>query len=269
MKLDIKTQGTVLGFSIMAAPFETQIDCMVQWAQQRLSRVVCVANVHMLMEAHWNPDFAQVLQQADCLTPDGMPLVWMLNLLNGQRHDRVAGIEILKAVCDRAQHSQVAVFFVGANAETMAAARQRLHRDLPTLKIAGMQPLPFRPLTPEEDRQLVEQINASGAGIVFVALGCPKQETWMSYHRGQINAVMVGIGGAFPIYAGLVKHAPKWVRGLGLEWAYRLKQEPGRLWKRYVSTIPPFIFLSLRQVLAVKLFDRDPDRDPIRNGGGY
>lgn len=270
MKLDAcKPQGAVLGFSIAAMPFNAQIDHMIQWAEQRLSKVVCVANVHMLMEAHWNPDFARVLKQSDCLTPDGMPLVWMLNLLNGRLHDRVAGLDILNAVCDRAQHSQISVFFLGADDATMRAARQRLTQDFPQLKIAGMKPLPFRPLTAEEDHQLTQEVNDSGAGIVFVALGCPKQEIWMHRHRDQVNAVMVGIGGAFPIYAGLIKHAPEWVRQMGLEWAYRLKQEPGRLWKRYVSTIPPFIYLSLRQVLFVKLFKHDPNRDPIGGSSGF
>jgi N-acetylglucosaminyldiphosphoundecaprenol N-acetyl-beta-D-mannosaminyltransferase len=115
-----------------------------------------------------------------------------------------------------------------------------------------MEPLPFRRLNPQEDAAIVEKINHSGAGIVFVSLGCPKQESWMSEHQGKINTVMIGLGGVFPIYAGLHKWAPLWVRRLGLEWLYRLLQEPRRLWKRYYQTIPPFIYLALKQLLTVR-----------------
>ena len=243
----------ILGFSIATTPFTEQIDQIIQWGQQRLSRVVCVANVHMLMEAHWNPDFAQVLSQADMLTPDGMPLVWTLNLLRKCRHDRVAGLYIMREVCQRASDTGLGVYFLGTDASTLAGIRLRLQQEFPDLAIAGMAPLPFRQLTAEEDRQVVEEINQSGAGVLFLALGCPKQEIWMYQHRHKINATMVGVGGVFPIYAGIKKHAPEWVQQSGLEWLYRLVQEPGRLWRRYATTIPPFVYLSVKQVVKTRL----------------
>ncbi|HIK44276.1 MAG TPA: WecB/TagA/CpsF family glycosyltransferase [Leptolyngbyaceae cyanobacterium M65_K2018_010] len=243
----------ILGFSVAVNSFAEQIDQIMEWGQRHLSRIICVANVHMLMEARWNPDFAQVLSQADMLTPDGMPLVWTLNLLRKRRHDRVAGIYILREVCQRASRTGLGVYFLGTDAPTLASMRQRLRQEFPDLVIAGMAPLPFRPPTPEEDHQVVQAINDSGAGVVFVALGCPKQETWMHQHRHKINATMVGLGGVFPIYAGLKKHAPRWVQQSGLEWLYRLVQEPGRLWTRYARTIPPFIYLSARQVVTTRL----------------
>lgn len=243
----------VLGFSIAASPFVEQIDLIMQWGQQRLSRVVCVANVHMLMEARWNDGFANVLKHADLLTPDGMPLVWTLNFLCKNTHDRVAGIYILREVCERASVCQLPVYFLGTDRFTLDKMRQRLEVEYPNLIIAGMEPLPFRPLTPEEDVQVVQAINDSQAGVVFIALGCPKQEMWMGQHRNKIKGAMVGIGGVFPIYAGIKKHAPTWVQKSGLEWLYRLSQEPGRLWRRYFRTIPPFLYLSARQVFLTRL----------------
>jgi N-acetylglucosaminyldiphosphoundecaprenol N-acetyl-beta-D-mannosaminyltransferase len=244
---------SVLGFSIAANPFAEQIDLIMNWGQQRLSRVVCVANVHMLMEARWNDTFANVLHHADLLTPDGMPLVWSLNLLRKSTHDRVAGIYILREVCERASQTGLPVYFLGTDAKTLAKMRQRLNQEYPDLKIAGMEPLPFRPLTPEEDDEVVKAIHDSQAGVVFIALGCPKQEMWMYQHRNKIKAAMVGIGGVFPIYAGIKKHAPEWVQASGLEWFYRLLQEPGRLWQRYFKTIPPFLYLSAKQVFKTRL----------------
>jgi N-acetylglucosaminyldiphosphoundecaprenol N-acetyl-beta-D-mannosaminyltransferase len=246
----------VINFPVAADSFETQVELILNWAQQRLSRVICVANVHMLMEAHSNPGFAQVLYGADMLTPDGMPLVWTMNLLSKRRHDRVCGMDLLRATCKQAEVRKIKVFFLGTEASTLSKMRARLEKEFPNLAIAGMDPLPFRALTPEEDQQVIQKINDSGANLLFVALGCPKQEIWMQQHRGKINAAMLGLGGVFPIYAGLKKHAPRWVQRSGLEWLYRLLQEPGRLWKRYSSTIPPFIVLSLKQITICRVKGR-------------
>ncbi|WP_017297416.1 WecB/TagA/CpsF family glycosyltransferase [Nodosilinea nodulosa] len=246
----------ILGFSVAASSFNDQINLIMQWGQQRLGRMVCVANVHMLMEARWSPTFARVLWGADMLTPDGMPLVWTLNMLRKSAHDRVAGMYILREVCQRASATGMGVYFLGTDDDTLAGMRQRLNQEFPDLVIAGMEPLPFRPLTPEEDRHIVQAINESQAGVVFVALGCPKQEIWMHQHRHRIHAVMVGIGGVFPIYAGIKKHAPQWIQDSGLEWFYRLSQEPGRLWKRYFRTIPPFVYLSAKQVVTTRVHRR-------------
>lgn len=218
----------------------------------------------MLMEAYWEPTFSEVLMKADLLTPDGMPLVWMVNALRGRRHDRVAGMDILLALCDRSPQERVSIYFLGSTDEILTDIHKRLRQDFPELLVAGLEALPFRPLTPEEDQQVIDRINASGAGILFLSLGCPKQEIWMSQHRDRIKAVMIGIGGVFPIYAGHLSHAPSWVRDNGLEWFYRLVQEPKRLWKRYTKTIPPFVFLSMKQVITQKgqqALKRDnPDR---------
>jgi N-acetylglucosaminyldiphosphoundecaprenol N-acetyl-beta-D-mannosaminyltransferase len=232
-------QQSVIGVPVTAVPFDAQIDLILKWASRRVSKVVCVANVHMLMEARSNSRFASVLSEADLVTPDGMPLVWLMNLL-GWHQDRVAGMDILLSICQRIS-PETSVFFVGSDAETLNRMKTRLECEFPHLQIAGMEPLPFRPLYPEEDLGLIETINNSGAGIVLVSLGCPKQEIWMDLHKGKIKAVMLGLGGVFPVYAGIHKWAPLWIRQLGLEWLYRLA---------------PFVYLALKQLLRQLLIER-------------
>ena len=190
-----------------------------------------------------------MLKSADLVTPDGMPLVWMMHLLGARTQDRVAGLDILSALCQAASYRDSSIFFVGSTSETLNRMRVRLEYDFPKLQIAGMEPLPFRPLTPIEDDALITKINQSRAGLVMVSLGCLKQERWMAQHKGKIQAVMIGLGGAFPVYAGIQKRAPLIVRRLGFEWLYRLIQEPRRLWGRYRKTIPLFIWLAVKQLL--------------------
>lgn len=244
----------IINFPITALPFKEQIETILKWARKRESRTVYVANVHMLMEAYWHSDFGDVLKRADLVTPDGMPLVWMIRILAFREQERVAGLDILAGVCELAQTTDVSLFFLGSQTEILSRMHNRLKEEYPNLKVVAMEPLPFRPLTIEEDAALVKKINDSGAGIVFVSLGCPKQEKWIAQHRSKIQSVMIGLGGAFPVYAGLQKRAPSLVRNLGLEWLYRWVQEPRRLCKRYVTTIPPFIFLAFKQLLLSRCF---------------
>lgn len=243
---------SVIGFPVHALKFDAQIALMVQWAKERLSKVVCIANVHMLVEAHHNPAFASVLREADLVTPDGMPLVWMLRRLGVPQQDRVAGLDVLQGLCKLAPQHSISVFFLGSEKSVLERMQVRLEKEFPQLRIAGMEPLPFRPLSAQEDEAIVRQVNDSGAGLVMVCLGCPKQEFWMAAHKERIQGVMVGLGGAFPVYAGIHKRAPGLIRSLGFEWLYRLVQEPRRLWGRYRSTIPPFLWLSFKQLLLHK-----------------
>ncbi len=243
-------QADVTGSPVTALPFREQVATILGWAAQRESRFVCVANVHMLMESRWDETFRTILKMADMVTPDGMPLVWMMRALGIKEQDRVAGIDIFMETCKQAEQQAISIYLLGSTEDVLAKMKVQLQAHFPNLKLAGIESPPFRPLTPEEDAELVERINASGAGITFVSLGCPKQERWMAEHRGRIQSVMLGVGAVFPVYAGIKKHAPKWVRELGLEWLYRLVQEPGRLWKRYATTIPPFLWLALQQITS-------------------
>ncbi|MBW4658830.1 MAG: WecB/TagA/CpsF family glycosyltransferase [Drouetiella hepatica Uher 2000/2452] len=240
----------VIGFPVTALPFDAQISLVMKWASARLSKYVCVANVHMLMEAHTDPSFASVLEAADMVTPDGMPLVWLMKLMGVPHQDRVAGMDIFLALCKQASTEGISVFFLGSKPDILERMKKNLCEEFPELQVADMQPLPFRPLTLEEDEAMVQKINESGARLVLVSLGCPKQEIWMNQHQGKVEAVMLGLGGVFPVYAGIHKWAPNWVRRAGLEWLYRLLQEPRRLWRRYFATIPPFLYLASKQVLA-------------------
>lgn len=247
---DVPSFKHIIGLPVTALSFDSQTSLMLKWAKCFASKVVCIANVHMLVEAYRDPEFASVLQNADLVTPDGMPLVWMLRLMGASSQDRVAGLDVLLALCEQASTENISIFFLGSQSSIMEKMRARLEREFPNLQIAGMEPLPFHPLSEDEDRVVVQKVNESGCGLVFVSLGCPKQEIWMSKHRDQVRAVMIGLGGAFPVYAGIHKRAPQIVRSLGLEWLYRLVQEPHRLWSRYSTTIPIFIWLAFKQLVA-------------------
>jgi N-acetylglucosaminyldiphosphoundecaprenol N-acetyl-beta-D-mannosaminyltransferase len=254
----------VIGFPVAVLSFEQQVDAVVGWAKQKLSKVVCVANVHMLTEASWDDELATVLHQADLVTPDGMPLVWMVQLLRRVHQDRVAGMDFMQAICQEAMAQNVSVYFLGSEQRILDQMRVRLMREFPQLKVAGMEPLPMLSLPIVVDPAVVEQVNNSGAGIVFLSLGCPKQEKWMAAYRDRLSAVMVGVGGVFPVHAGIQRRAPSFVRSAGLEWLYRLVQEPGRLWGRYSKTIPPFVWMALLQLVkrsswAVKTTLPQPD----------
>lgn len=242
----------VVGSPVTALPFEMQINLILEWAMSGLSKFVCVANTHMLVEAYWHSEFSSLLKNADLVTPDGMPLVWMLKLMGVRTLNRVAGMDILLSLCKLAPLREISIFFLGSETKTLEKMSKRLAYEFPNLQIAGMEPLPFRPLTHTEDKALIQKIHDSGAAIVVIALGCPKQEYWMSQHKDKIKAVMIGLGGVFPVFAGDKKRAPYWIRDLGFEWLYRFIQEPVRLWNRYGTTIPTFIWLASRQLL--KLF---------------
>jgi N-acetylglucosaminyldiphosphoundecaprenol N-acetyl-beta-D-mannosaminyltransferase len=250
-KDNISTQD-VIGIPICNLPFEAQINQIVSWAKKHQSKIVCVANVHMSIEARQNSDLANLLKHADLVTPDGIPLVWMLKLMGTKRAERVAGMDIFLATCEQAAQAQISIFLLGSKPDILDQIHQRLTTEFPLLKIAGMISPPFGPLDPATDTNIIKTINTSGAGIVFVALGCPKQELWMAQYQEQIPAVMIGVGAVFPVYAGALKHAPKFIRASGFEWLFRLIQEPRRLWKRYATTIPIFIWLALKQLSTNK-----------------
>jgi N-acetylglucosaminyldiphosphoundecaprenol N-acetyl-beta-D-mannosaminyltransferase len=249
----IPTKIDIIGSPITALPFEVQINFILEWAMGKVSKVICVANTHMLVESYWHPEFSSVLKSADIVTPDGMPLVWMLKLMGAGTQNRVAGMDILLSLCKLAPLRDIHLFFLGSDVVILERMRKNLERVFPNVKIAGMEPLPFRPLTPTEDEAIIKKIHDSGAGIVLVALGCPKQELWMVQHKDKIQAVMIGLGGAFPVFAENHKRAPYWIRHLGGEWFYRLIQEPFRLFRRYSTTIPVFIWLALKQILNLYL----------------
>ncbi len=210
------------------------------------SSYTCVANVHMLVEAYNDPAFANVVNNADVVTPDGMPLTWGLKLIHGIQQDRVAGMDLLPDLLKEAETKSISVYFYGGTSEMLTQTEKYIHKNFPNLITGGMYSPPFRALTSEEEAEIVTRINNSGAKLVFVALGCPKQENWMASMKGRVNACMIGIGGALPVLVGMQSRAPLWMQKTGLEWLYRLAQEPRRLFKRYAVTNTLFVCLLVK-----------------------
>lgn len=221
-----------------------------RWAAHRESRYVCLCNVHSVVTAARDPAFRQVLNDADMATPDGMPLVWVLRRLGFAGQPRISGPDLMWRYCAEAATRHESIFLYGNTEQTLESLARNLDRAFPGLTIAGMFAPPFRPLTAEEDVDVVDRINTSGAGVVFVSLGCPKQELWMAEHRGRIRAVMLGVGAAFDFHAETIKRAPVWMQRMGLEWLFRLIREPRRLWRRYLVTNTLFAFYLLRGWLS-------------------
>ena len=213
---------------------------------------VCVTSVHGIVTAMQEPDFRDILNAADVVTSDGMPVVWAMRSFGVTEQQRVYGPDLMLALCEQAARLRHRVFLYGASAETLFLLEQSLKRKFPALAIVGSFSPPFRPLTPEEDGEIVEKIRESRAEIVFVGLSTPKQERWMSQHvRTLPGVVMFGVGAAFDFHAGRLRQAPAWMRRSGLEWFFRLAVEPRRLWKRYVLTTPRFLPLWAMQRIGL------------------
>lgn len=238
----------VLGVPIDGLSWAQALDWLMEGARQRPSRYVAICNVHVVVSAVQDANFLAVIQGADMATPDGAPVAWMMRRLGYRDQPRISGPDLMWALCQRAAEEGVGVYCYGSTPETLERLRQNLLAAFPALRLTVESP-PFRPLTVEEDAAVVGRINASGAGLVFVGLGCPKQERWMAEHRGRIRAVMLGVGAAFDFHAGTVRRAPRWMREHGLEWLHRLCTEPRRLWKRYLVTNTVFVVLAAWQLL--------------------
>jgi N-acetylglucosaminyldiphosphoundecaprenol N-acetyl-beta-D-mannosaminyltransferase len=249
--LGLRRTLQVLGVSVDAFSFANAQDCVLAWGRAHESRCVVLANVHVVVTASKQASFGAVLADADMVTPDGAPVAWLMRKLGNREQERVSGPDLTWSLLERCAADGLSVYFFGSTRETLALLLKRIHAAFPNLVVAGFESPPFRPMTPEEDAETVERINASGAGLVFVGLGCPKQEFWMQAHRGRINAVMLGVGAAFDFHAGTIQRAPLWMRENGLEWLHRLVSEPRRLWRRYLVTNTLFVWGAFWQ-LALK-----------------
>jgi N-acetylglucosaminyldiphosphoundecaprenol N-acetyl-beta-D-mannosaminyltransferase len=244
----------VISLDLTIGPYGAFLEEIVALAKKRVPSYVCVANVHMAIEAWRNSDFAAVVNNADIATPDGMPLAKSLHLLYGIKQERVAGMDLMPDLIAEAGLNGLSIFFFGSTDDILSKVTERVGREHPEVKVAGAYSPPFRSLSKEEEDDVIERLNDSAANIIMVALGCPKQEFWMARHKGKVNAVMVGVGGAFPVYAGMQKRAPKWMQKASLEWFFRLIQEPGRLLSRYLTTNSIFIVLLVLAFFKKKLF---------------
>ena len=238
----------VLGVRIHALDWPATLKTISGWASRRESRCVCICNAHSVVTASQQTEFGAVIAQADLATPDGAPVAWMLRRLGFPRQQRINGPDLMRRYCALAASLGQSIYLLGGTDEVLERLQCALLEEHPMLRIAGACSPPFRALTALEDTAIVDGINASGAAVVWVGLGCPKQELWMHAHRGRVHAVMIGVGAAFPYLSGMTPRAPAWMQRFGFEWLHRLVGEPRRLWRRYAVTNSYFIAGALRQL---------------------
>ncbi len=233
--------------------YQKAAEVIVRWAMAGESRYVCEAPVHMVMESYDAPDYRAVINQADLVTPGGMPLVWMLRALGLKGQTRVYGPELTLKVCQAASMHGVPVGLYGGTNAAVTLLSDRLRVKIPELRITYVHSPPFHPLTDKEREEVIEQIKRSECRILFVGLGCPKQERWMAEHRSVLPVVMLGVGAAFDFLSGQKPQAPGWMQRLGLEWLFRLCSEPKRLWFRYLYHNPRFVLLAFGQLIRERI----------------
>jgi N-acetylglucosaminyldiphosphoundecaprenol N-acetyl-beta-D-mannosaminyltransferase len=235
--------------------YQRFIEEIFNLVESRIPSYVCFGNAHMLVESHNDPLFQKIINEAAIVAPDGKPISILLRLLYRERQDRVCGMDLLPDLLRKAEAAGKSVYFYGTTEDLLNLIVQKAGKEFPALSISGYYAPPFRELLPEEKVRIIQHIKEAAPDLVFVSLGCPKQEKWMAEHKDKIGACLLGLGQAFKVYAGQEKRLPKWMRDLSLEWAYRLYLEPGRLWKRYVFTNSQFLVLAIQSI--VQRFFRD------------
>ncbi len=234
----------IISLNIDLVKYNEALTIIIEKSKNRIPGYVCFANVHMIIEAHKNKTFCDQVNCATLVLPDGMPVVNALYSFYRQSQERIAGMDAFPDLLRLSEISNLQVFFFGTSNELLERIRIKTQKEFPTLKIAGLFSPPFDKSI--DDENYINRINSSGAQLVFVALGCPKQEKWMADHSNKINAMLLGVGGAFPVYAGIAKRAPMWMRKFSLEWLFRLSQEPNRLFRRYFIYNTLFMYLTLK-----------------------
>ena len=249
MSEPLRTTASVLSAPVDVVSWDDALARIRRWAEARESRYVCITNVHSVVTAGQDAGFGRVLREADMATPDGAPVAWMLRRQGHAGQARINGPDLMWKYCEQAAGRGESIYLYGGMPETLERLQQVLLGRFAGLRIAGAYSPPFRALTAEEDAAVVAAINASGAGSVWVSLGCPKQEKWMAAHRGSVRAVMIGVGAAFDYHAGTIARAPLWMQRNGLEWLHRLASEPRRLWKRCLVTNTLFVLGAARQLI--------------------
>jgi N-acetylglucosaminyldiphosphoundecaprenol N-acetyl-beta-D-mannosaminyltransferase len=245
-------QRSIFGSPVTLGSYRSFVDNIIMLAGRKLPSYVCFANVHMIMEAKSDASFRKVLDDAAMVAPDGRPLSVFLKTFHRIKQDRVCGMDIMPDLLCKAEATGRSVYFYGGEQAVLEMIASKASHDFPDLRIAGYYSPPFRQLTNAEKGQDIQRIRNSGADLVFVSLGCPKQEKWMFDNSDKLNACLLGLGQAFTVYAGIEKRLPRWMRALSLEWVYRLIQEPRRLWKRYLTTNVGFLLLTMKYAVTRK-----------------
>ena len=235
----------ILGMRVDATTFDEAVTRILKWAVEKQGRMVCAADVHMVVRHHDEPDFQKVMAQADLITPDGMSLVRMLRRHGFPTQERICGPDLTLALCREATARSLKVGFYGGKPDVLPRLILRLQDQYKGLEVAYAFSPPFRPLDSSEQKIQIEAICNSGVQLLFVGLGCPKQERWMAAQKDRVPAVMLGVGAAFDFHAGAIKRAPNWAQRIGLEWVYRLMSDPFRIAKRVAQFGTRYIVLVI------------------------
>jgi N-acetylglucosaminyldiphosphoundecaprenol N-acetyl-beta-D-mannosaminyltransferase len=242
----------LLGVPLSMTDYDEAMEVMDGLVETRERGYVCATPVHALMVAQDDHEMMSALRGATMVVPDGMPLVWASNMLGESLGDRVYGPELMRRYCQRSAERGHRVWLYGGRDQgTLVQLALSLRRNHPDIQIVGGYSPPFRPLGEQEENEIVEQINDARPDVLWVGIGVPKQEKWMAHMRDRLDVpVMCGVGAAFDFHAGRIPMAPRWMQDHGLEWAYRMAQEPGRLLPRYLYYNPRFLLSFARQYLA-------------------
>jgi exopolysaccharide biosynthesis WecB/TagA/CpsF family protein len=257
----------LLGVPVSLTTYDEAERAVVAAARLRTPTVVDALAVHALAEAVRRPEVRRAVEGCELVTPDGQPVRWALNFLyRAGLPERVYGPELMRRLCARAATEGIPIYLYGSTPEVLGKLRGRLLERFPELWIAGVESPPFRPLTPDEDREVVARIDASGAEIVFIGLGAPKQELFAALHKERIRAVQVCVGAAFDFLAGTKPMAPAWMQARGLEWLFRLWTEPRRLWRRYLVANTWFVGRMAVELLRHILNGRPPTMPVAEEG---
>lgn len=234
----------ILGVNIAVTNMAQTVQYIENNLEKLRGKYICVSNVHTTIMAHDNPAYRNVQNSAAIALPDGKPLSVVSRKRGYTEAERVTGPDLMGELF--ARENGLKHFFYGDKEETLQILQQKLKEKYPDIQIAGMISPPFRSLSQEEEKAYIQQINDSGADIIWIGLGAPKQENWMYEHQGMFQGVMIGVGAGFSYHAGLIKRAPEWMQKMSLEWFYRLMQDPVRLFKRYFTTNLKFLLLEAK-----------------------
>jgi N-acetylglucosaminyldiphosphoundecaprenol N-acetyl-beta-D-mannosaminyltransferase len=250
----MRKRQNVLGVLVDAISMPEATRAIMAWVVNRHPHYVTVTPAHAVMDAHRDPELRRIINQAGMTTPDGMAIVWLLRLHGHRRVTRVYGPDLMLEICRAGLGHGYRHYFYGGDEGVASRLADRLRVRFPSLHVVGTYTPAFRAVSEDEDRSIVDEINAVTPDIVWVGLSSPKQERWMASHLGRLQApVMIGVGAAFDFLSGTKSQAPAWIQRLGLEWLFRLAMEPRRLWPRY-RQYPLFTALALAQVLGLRRF---------------
>ncbi|WP_081843057.1 WecB/TagA/CpsF family glycosyltransferase [Butyrivibrio sp. WCE2006] len=232
----------VLGVDFAVSNVENAVLYVRSHIQDFFGKYICFCNVHTTVEASENPGYMNIQNSSALTFPDGQPIVNRIQKAGFVKAERIAGPDFMDMMFKSTMDGKLSHYFYGSSEETIELLKKNLPERFPGMDIKGYYSPPFRELTPKEDEEIVEMLNASGADLIWIGLGAPKQEKWMAAHEGKLHGVMLGVGAGFNFYAGNIKRAPIWIRKIGMEWLYRLFQDPKRLLKRYVISNAKFIW---------------------------